>query len=86
MGQAKTLKPTDAVLGAFTQELKLYQWPTTASVTGTDIPLGHFGVSPKATPNLRSICMANGKADLSNLGLQATLGLLNCRIWACRLH
>jgi hypothetical protein len=74
MGQATTLKPTAAVLGVFTQELKVYQWPTTIPVTDTDIAPEHAGVSPQGNP--QSTCMANEKADLSGLDLQATLGLL----------
>jgi hypothetical protein len=83
MGQAKTLKAAAAIQAVFTEELKVYQWPTTIPVTATYIPLEHVGVSPQGNP--QSTYMANGKAVLSNLDLQATLGLLTCRMWACRL-
>ena len=86
MGQAKTLNTAAAVLGVFTQELQVYQCSTTVPVTDidTDIALEHFCVRPQGNP--QSTYLANGKADLSILDLQATLGLLTCQIWACRLH
>ena len=86
MGQGKTLKPAAAVLGVFTQELKAFKWPTSIPVTDidTDVAVEFFCVRPQGTPHFTY--MANGKAVLSKLDLQATLGLLSCHIWACTLH